>query len=58
LLVGALSQSLGCVHDGLISLRKAWGTEEWRLAIELAGWERSQLGMSLPYLVVQLERGD
>lgn len=58
LLVLALSQSVGCLHDGMISMRKAWGIEEWRLAVALSGWERMRLGLSFPHLVVHLERDE
>lgn len=56
-LVGALTGSSGCVHDGMLSLRKAWGVEAWLLAIALSGWPRWRLGHLPPAtLVVQLER--
>lgn len=57
LAVGALGQSTDCVHDGAISMRKAWSVADWRVAIERAGWERSRIGFLLPaFVVVQLER--
>lgn len=57
LAVGALSGSVDCVHDGAISMRKAWSVADWRVAIERAGWERARIGLLLPaFVVVQLER--
>jgi ubiquinone/menaquinone biosynthesis C-methylase UbiE len=53
----ALSQSLDCTHDGIISLRKAWGADEWRLAAELAGWSSMSIGVMLPsFVFVRLDR--
>lgn len=55
--VALLSGSLECMQDGLISLRKAWGAGDWRLAVELSGWERARLGYLPPmYSVVHLAR--
>jgi len=53
----ALSFSFDCTHDGMISMRKAWGTEEWRLAAELAGWPSMSIGLMLPgFLFLSFER--
>jgi ubiquinone/menaquinone biosynthesis C-methylase UbiE len=52
-----LSGSFDCTHDGAISLRKAWSTDAWYLAGELAGWESMSIGLVLPgFLWIRFDR--